>query len=461
MSGTKISPGVKDMTTGSPGKLIFRFALSLMLGNVFQQLYTFADTMIVGRCLGVNALAALGATEWLTFMMFGCVQGITQGFSISISQKFGKHDRQGLEKDVVHSAYLSIGTALILTAAGLLLCRPVLQLLKTPEDIIGLSFAYLKILYGGVAVSVFYNLLAAILRAIGDSWAPLKAVTAASLCNIFLDIVFVAVFHWGIQGAAFATMISQAAAALYCLAVLWKMNFIKPDKASRKPDISCIRHLLALSLPIGLQNMITGTGGIIVQSVINGFGILFIAGFTAANKLYGLLEIAASSYGYAVASYTGQNMGAGLLNRIRKGLKDASVLGILTAYVMSFIMLVFGKRILGCFVTGDVEAVEQTIAVGYEFLIILAIFFPLLYLLYILRSCIQGMGNTVLPMISSMVQLFMRVGCALFLTEMIGQRGVFFGEILAWTGADILLFFAYLYQMKKMKSRKTVTLPQL
>lgn len=282
----------------------------------------------------------------------------------------------------------------------------------------------------------------------GDSTTPLKAVTAASFCNIFLDFVLVAVFHLGISGAAFATIIAQIAAALYCLAVLWKMNLIKPDKAGRKPDIFCIRHLLALSLPMGLQNMITGAGGIIVQSVINGFGILFIAGFTAANKLYGLLEIAASSYGYAVAAYTGQNMGAGLLNRIRTGLKAAGVLGTLTAYIMSFIMLVFGKRILGCFVSGDAAAAEQTIAVGYEFLIILAIFFPLLYLLYILRSCIQGMGNAVLPMISSIIQLFMRVGCALFLTEIIGQRGVFFGEILAWAGADILLFFAYLHQMK-------------
>lgn len=195
--------------------------------------------------------------------------------------------------------------------AGLFLCKPVLQLLKTPEDIMGLSFSYLEILYGGAAASVFYNLLAAILRAVGDSTTPLKAVTAASFCNIFLDFVLVVVFHLGIRGAAFATIIAQITAALYCLAVLWKMNLIKPDKAGRKPDIFCIRHLLALSLPMGLQNMITGAGGIIVQSVINGFGILFIAGFTAANKLYGLLEIAASSYGYAVAAYTGQNMGRG------------------------------------------------------------------------------------------------------------------------------------------------------
>lgn len=209
------SIGSKDMTVGKPGVLIFHFAISLMLGNVFQQLYTFADTMIVGQVLGVNALAALGATEWLTFMMFGCVQGITQGFSISIAQKFGSHDEKGIKKDIIHAGYLSVIMILLLTIAGLGLCRPVLKLLQTPLDIIDLSAAYLQVLYLGVVVSVAYNLLAAILRAAGDSSTPLKAVTIASLINIVLDIVFVVFFHWGIQGAAFATVLAQLISAVY------------------------------------------------------------------------------------------------------------------------------------------------------------------------------------------------------------------------------------------------------
>lgn len=448
------SIGSKDMTVGRPGKLIFHFAVSLMLGNVFQQLYTFADTMIVGQVLGVNALAALGATEWLTFMMFGCVQGIAQGFSISIAQKFGSWDEAGIKRDIVHAVYLSIVLAVVLTGVGLWLCRPVLMVLRTPADIIDLSADYLQILYSGVAISVAYNLLAAILRAAGDSSTPLKAVTMASVLNIILDLVFVVVFHGGIKGAAFATVLAQLMSAIYCFLVLQKANFMKWNKNDMKPDGICLRSLLKLSLPMGLQNIITAAGGVVVQLVINGFGVLFIAGFTAANKLYGLLEIAASSYGYAVASYTGQNMGAGLIQRIRKGLKEASILGVITAYVMSFIMLVFGKKILTCFVTGSASVVEETIAIGYEFLIILAIFFPLLYLLYIIRSCIQGMGNTVLPMISSMVQLVMRVSCALFLTKVIGQKGVFFGEIFAWIGADLLLLITYIYMMKKLRLKK-------
>jgi len=440
---------IKNMTEGKPGKLIFHFALSLMIGNVFQQLYTFVDTMIVGRCLGVDALAALGATEWVTVMMFGCVQGITQGFSISISRMFGNKDMQGLKQRIAHSVYLSVMLTIVLTVAGLLACRPLLLLLNTPEDIIGYSVTYLGILYGGVAVSVFYNLLAAILRAVGDSKTPLKAVTIASGCNIVLDVLFVVIFKWGIEGAAWATVLAQLFSALYCLKVLCGEDTLKPDKGSYHLDYVCMKEMITMGLPMGAQNIITAIGGVIVQSVINGFGILFIAGFTAANKLYGLLEIAASSYGYAVASYTGQNMGAGLLNRIRRGLRESCILGVVTAYMMSAIMVFLGKPILRCFVTGDEGLITQMVTIGYEFLIILAVFFPLLYILYIIRSCIQGMGNTLLPMVSSMVQLLMRVFCALLLTKIIGKQGVFWGEIFAWIGADLLLLVTYLYMMQK------------
>lgn len=234
------SIGSKDMTVGRPGKLIFHFAVSLMLGNVFQQLYTFADTMIVGQVLGVNALAALGATEWLTFMMFGCVQGIAQGFSISIAQKFGSRDEAGIKRDIVHAVYLSIVLAVVLTGVGLWLCRPVLMVLRTPADIIDLSADYLQILYSGVAISVAYNLLAAILRAAGDSSTPLKAVTMASVLNIILDLVFVVVFHGGIKGAAFATVLAQLMSAIYCFLVLQKANFMKWNKNDMKPDGICL-----------------------------------------------------------------------------------------------------------------------------------------------------------------------------------------------------------------------------
>ena len=204
-----------------------------------------------------------------------------------------------------------------------------------------------------------------------------------------------------------------------------------------------------LGMPMGFQNIITGLGGVLVQRVINGFGVTFLVGFTAARKLYGLLETAATSYGYAVAAYTGQNMGAGLTGRIRRGLREAGIPGCITAYGMSFVMVVFGKAILGSFVTGGAAAAGGAIAVGYHFLLILAVFFPLLYFLYIIRSCVQGMGDTFWPVVSSMAQLAMRVVCAVWLTRIIGESGVFWGEIFAWIGAIFILAVTYRRLIKK------------
>ncbi len=439
----------KDMTVGKPGKLIFDFALSLMLGNVFQQLYTFADTVIVGRYLGANALAALGATERLIYMMFGCIQGITQGFSIGISQKFGSREYGDMRSRIACSCYLSFFAALFLTLTGLLLCFPVLRILNTPWDIICLSEEYLRILYLGVPVSVLYNLMAAVLRAVGDGRTPLKAVTIASLVNIGLDILFVVVFKTGIGGAALATVLAQLLSALYCLLVMARVEVIRLHRADFRRRAGQARTLLALGMPMGFQNIITGLGGVLVQRVINGFGVTFLVGFTAARKLYGLLETAATSYGYAAAAYTGQNMGAGLTGRIRRGLREAGIPGCITAYGMSFVMVVFGKAILGSFVTGGAAAAGGAIAVGYHFLLILAVFFPLLYFLYIIRSCVQGMGDTFWPVVSSMAQLVMRVVCAVWLTRIIGESGVFWGEIFAWIGAIFILAVTYRRLIKK------------
>ncbi len=429
----------RDMTVGSPGRLMLGFAVPLLIGNVFQQLYTFADTIIVGQALGVKALAAVGAVEWMIFLLFGFIQGLTQGFSVAIAQRFGAADYKGVKRAVISAAYLSAAGAVLFTLAGLALIYPVLRLLHTPDEIIGLSHGYLRILYAGLPVTMAYNLFSAILRALGNSRTPLQAMTAASLCNIVLDILFVLGFGWGMEGAALGTVMAQLLATVLCFVQLHKIKILRFTEGGCRIEMPMLLEQCRLGIPMGLQNMITAAGGMVVQSVINGFGVLFIAGYTAANKLYGLLEIAASSYGYGMSTYTGQNLGAGLYDRIRKGLRAASAIGIVTALLMSTIMLVFGKKILRLFLAGDVADVNAAIGTGYHFLIVLACFFPLLYLLYIARACVQGMGNSVLPMFSSAVQLVMRCGCALTLPLFIGESGVFYGEVLAWIGADIML----------------------
>ena len=441
----------KDMTTGSPAGLILRFALPLMLGNVFQQFYTFVDTMVVGQALGVKALAALGAAEWLTFLMFGLVQGLVQGFSLVMARQFGAGDDKGLKKAVAGAVWLSLGAAVLFTALGQLMLRPVLLLLRTPTEIIDLTLIYLRILYASLPVAFAYNLLAALLRALGNSKTPLQAMTLSSFCNIALDLLFVFGFGWGIQGAAAATVLAQLLAACFCFVKLRGSGLFSLGNKEYYPDRDVIKEQLKLGLPMGLQNMITAMGGLIVQSVINGFGVLFIAGYTAANKLYGLLEIAASSYGYAMSTYSGQNMGAARYDRIGKGLRAANLIGAATALLMSAIMVFFGKPVLGCFLTGDSVTVEGAMRIGYHFLLVLALFFPFLYILYVTRSCIQGMGNSLLPMISSIVQLVMRTGCALLLPPLIGQSGVFYGEVCAWIGADLILACSYFYWMERLR----------
>lgn len=440
----------KKMTVGSPTKLIFSFALPLMLGNVFQQLYTVVDTMVVGQALGVNALAAVGAVDWLNWMMLGIIQGLTQGFGVILAQRFGAEDENGLRHATANATYLSIVFAVILTMIGLLIARPVLVLLRTPDTIIDMSMSYLIVAFLGIPVIFAYNFLAAILRALGNSKAPLQAMVVACVVNVVLDILFVMVFHWGIRGAAIATVIAQVISAIYCFWKLLGIPVIRIDKATMSIDVVLCRQHLVMGLPMAFQNAIIAIGGMIVQFVVNGFGVIFLAGYTATNKLYGTLEIAATSYGFAVSTYAGQNMGAGLIERIRKGAKSAVIIGIVTAVVIMIIMLTCGKVILGWFISGDVQTVENTMQVAFLYLQIMSVCLPVLYVLHVLRSCIQGMGNTVLPMMSGVAEFIMRTGAVLLLPPYLGEVSVFYSEVLAWLGADIVLVVSYYYCIRKV-----------
>lgn len=428
-----------DMTAGRPAALLFRFSMPLIFGNLFQQLYTFVDTVIVGQKLGVPALAALGATEWLSFMMFGFIQGLTQGFSIGISQSFGEGKKHLVQQGIFQAFCASAGAAVIVTVIGQGILVPVLKLLRTPEELFGMAHLYLEILYFGIPISFAYNMLAAILRALGNSRAPLIAVLTASFANILFDIALVMGLGMGIRGVAYGTLLSQLCSVLCCIAALSRIEQARVEPGNRKISVRMFAEQMKLGVPMGFQNIITAVGGLAVQSVVNGFGMLFLAGYTAANRLYGLLETAASSYGYAISTYTAQNIGAGKKERVRSGILAALLLGAATAYLMSFIMVVWGKPILGIFIADSQVEAEAALRVGYRFLCILAAFFPLLYALYILRSCIQGMGNSTMPMLSSLIQVAMRIFCAAVLTRYVGNAGVFWGEIMAWLGADLFL----------------------
>ncbi len=441
---------VKNMTEGNPSSLIVTFALPLMVGNVFQQLYTVVDTMVVGKYLGVNALAAVGATDWLNWMVLGIVQGFTQGFAILMAQEFGAGRLEQLKKTVGNSGLLSLLSSLALVLAGQLAAMPVLTFLHTPDAIIGGSILYLRILFSGIPIVMAYNLFACILRSLGDGRTPLQAMIAASFTNIALDLLFVMVFKWGIAGAAIATLIAQLVSGLYCLHAIRGIEFLKMQREDFTPRKALCGKLMVLGSPMAFQNCIIAIGGMIVQSVVNGFGVLFIAGFTATNKLYGLLEIAAISYGYAMITYAGQNLGAGRIRRIRKGTRSALAIAVITSVAIAGVMLLLGKVILSWFISGTPTEVEQTLQIAYFYLTIMSVSLPILYVLHVVRSTLQGIGNTLLPMLSGVVEFLMRTGTALLLPLALGETGIFFAEPAAWAGADAVLLISYFVVVRKL-----------
>lgn len=408
--------------------------------------------MVVGKFLGVDALAALGASDWLNWMMLGIVQGFAQGFAIRFAQEFGASRLEDMRKSIGNAAVLSVVLSIFLVLTGQAIAEPVLRLLCTPEEIMGDTLVYIRIMFMGVPIVMFYNLLACILRSLGDSRTPLYAMIAASLTNIGLDILFVMGFHWGIAGAAAATLIGQLVSGVYCLYFIVRLPILKLNQSDIRPEGKLGKKLLVLGVPMAFQNGVIAVGGMIVQSVVNGAGVIFIAGFTATNKLYGLLEIAATSYGYAMVTYVGQNLGAGRLDRIRSGVRQALVISLGTSAVIAAAMLAFGRGILGCFISGTPEEFEAALQVAYYYLSVMSICLPVLYVLHVVRSVIQGMGNTVLPMVSGIAEFVMRTGAAWILPGIVGETGIFYAEILAWMGADVVLVSSYFVVIRQYES---------
>jgi len=440
----------RNMTAGTPWKLILAVALPLMLGNVFQQLYTVVDTAVVGNVLGVNALAALGASDWFNWMFLSVIQGLTQGFAIPIAQEYGANNLPALRKNVATAIKLAAVLGIALCAVALMSITPVLTLLKTPDSILPVSRSYLRILFAGTPVLMAYNLLAGVLRALGDGKSPLIAMIIASATNIALDILFVAGFGWGVEGAAIATVIAQVTSCIYCLYRFRSIEFLRLERA----DFAAARQMgvrhMKLGLPLAMQNIIICVGGMILQRVVNNMGVLFIAGFTATNKLYGVLEVAATSSGYAITTYVGQNLGAKKYARIRKGMRSAVFMNIVISAVIGALMLIFGKLILGLFITGSPEEVSISLQYAYEFLATMSIGLPVLYVLYSYRNALQGLGNTIMPMMSGFAEFIMRTASALLLPALVGYWGIFFAEVLAWLGADVILVSSYYRNIRSL-----------
>lgn len=429
-----------SMTTGKPLGLLIRFALPLIIGSVFQQLYTITDAAIIGRGVGPQALAAVGAGDWILWMVVGAIQAMMQGFSIETATAYGQENEERLISAIWHSVVLAAVISIAMTAVSLLLMKPALLLLNTPADIMDGALTYLGILYSGCVIITTYQLAAALLRSFGDSRTPLYAMTAASLINIGLDLLFVYQFHMGIAGAAWATVIAQGAAAVICTVKLLKQIRL-PLRMPFSMDTAV--HLVKLGLPLAFQVIIIAAGGLALQNAVNQYGSVFVAGYTAANKMFGILESAGIAFGYGAASYTAQNLGAGKTERIPEGVCAGLLFSVIVSGFISASMLVFGRKIMSLFVERTAMNYDMIIDIAYQYLSVMSYALLMLYMLHLYKSMLQGLGLTVHSMISGIVELAARVILVFTLPRLIGSLGIFIAEVGAWLGAALYLMLMY------------------
>lgn len=444
----------KDMTAGSPARLIIYFAVPLILANLGQQLYMIVDAIIVGKGVGVEALASVGAADWAYWLVLWIIQGLAQGFAIPVSQSFGGNDRIQIRKTAAQIVQLCLVIGIVLTVVFLIAANPLLHILQTPEDVFAGTSAYLITMYGGILVVMAYNIASSVLRALGDGKTPLIAIAVAAVTNILLDLLFVLIFHWGIVGAAVATVAAQFLAFVYCLLVLRKIEIMQIRKEDWKPDVKLISRLCRLGFPLALQMVMIAIGGMVLQSAINRQGFLFIAGFTATNKIYGLLESSAISLGYALTTYVAQNYGAGFFDRIRKGMKISLIISIILSVCISVIMILGGSFLLRLFIDSSSPDAPGVLQISRHYLFILSCFLSTLYLLHIFRNVLQGLGDTLAPFLSGVMEFAARVTVALVFVRFWDREALFFAEPGAWILAMLLLIVMCVRRVNTLPNEK-------
>ena len=442
----------KDMTLGNPAKLIIAFAIPVFLGSIFQQLYNIVDTMIVGRFVGVNALAAVGSTSSIMFCIQGIAAGMTTGFGVIISQSCGAKDEKALRHHVAMSCYLTAMIAFFVTAILLLINKPLLHKMNTPAEIFDGASTYLGIIYAGFCATIIYNLFAAILRAIGDSKTPLYFLILSSILNILLDLVFVINLHMGVAGVAWATVIAQAVSALLCFCFMMKKypEVMRPTREEAVFSLHSGGKLMVMGIPMALQFSITALGTMIVQSTLNLLGETAIAAYAAAQKLQGIVGQPYVALGTAMATYSGQNAGAGNFERIKDGLKKSMMILTVTVLITFVIARVFGGFGTMLFVDGSqTEVIELSV----KYFSIASWFYLPLASIFIFRNALQGIGYGVDAMIGGIFELAARATLIKIIGTNFGYAGICFCDPAAWSAALIPLIPLYYYRMKQAKKR--------
>ena len=441
----------RDMTVGTPWKIILNFTIPIVIGNIFQQFYSMVDTVIVGKFVGTKALAAVGSTGTIGFLILGFLMGLTAGFTVLTSQRFGAGDMPGMRKTVGSAAVLSVIVSVVMTVISMAFMKPLLILMNTPEDIFQDAYKYIMIICAGIFTQVMYNLLAGILRALGNSKTPLYFLLFSAVLNIVLDLVFIIVFRMGAAGAAYATVIAQGISGILCLLyIAKKVPALYLHREDWEIDKNLAGWQLKIGLPMAFQYSITAIGTIVVQSCLNILGSTAAAGFAAASKIEQVFTQAYVALGTTMATYCAQNMGAGKYTRIRKGFKSATLIGFIYAVVTGVIIFFVGKYMTIFFVSENVNQIMEYVDI---YLRCVSVSFLPLVIVNLYRNGIQGMGYGLLPMTAGIAELVGRSGASLIASHFGSYMGICLASPAAWVLAGTLLLIMYFEIMKGKKDR--------
>lgn len=434
-----------DMTVGNPMKIIFGFTLPIFIGNVFQQFYNMADAVIVGKFVGNKALAAVGSTGTIMFLIYGFVVGMTAGFTVLTAQKFGAGDMKGMRKTVAGAGILSFVVGALLTILFMAFMKPLLILMNTPSDIFADAYLYIMIVSGGILAQMLYNLLSSILRALGNSKLPLVFLIISALLNIVLDLVFIVGFGMGAKGAAVATVIAQGVSGILCLFyIIAKIPILHLKREDLDVGSTIYKNQLRIGVPMALQYSITAIGTMMVQSSLNILGSTLVAAYTAAGKIEQVVTQAYVAMGTTMATYAAQNMGAGSVKRIREGFKACTVIGVVYSFVAAGFIMTVGKYMTYLFVSEDVDIIMNSVDI---YLKCIGIFFIPLAVVNIYRNGIQGLGYGLLPMMAGVAELIGRGVVAVIAGAKRSYPGVCLAGPAAWVLAGGLLIVMYYFIM--------------
>ncbi len=442
----------KSLTTGKPAKLILFFTLPLLIGNIFQQLYSMADTLIVGRTLGVDALAAVGCTGSLVFLIIGFAQGLTSGFSIITAQRFGAGDEKGVRQSFIVSALLSTAVTVVLTALAVPFARPVLEWMRTPPQIIEEAYKYIVVIYWGIVSAMLFNLLSNIIRALGDSRTPLIFLIMASLLNIGLDFLLILQFQMGVAGAAVATVIAQLASGALCLLYIVKrFPMLHLHREDWRISREMVWQHLRVGLPMGFQSSIIAIGAIVLQFALNNLGATSVAAYTAAQKIDTVAVQPMMSFGITMATFAAQNFGANNIRRIRQGVRQCCAMSVAFSIAVGAVNILAGRWLVGLFVGPDQP---QVTALAQTYLVINGSMYFVLALLFIYRYTLQGLGKSFVPTLAGVMELLMRTFAAVILSGWLGFAGACLANPLAWIGACVPLAAAYFAVLRRLSKEE-------